>query len=46
MSHPREQPPQPGLHPVEWSCELIGTALLELLAEHHAWGRFATSAEV
>lgn len=30
MSHPHEQPPQPGLHPVEWSCELLGTALLLL----------------
>jgi len=30
MSQPGEWPPQPGLHLVEWSCELLGTALLLL----------------
>ena len=30
MTHPREQPPQAGLHLIEWSCELLGTALLLL----------------
>jgi len=30
MSQPGEWPPQPGLHLAEWSCELLGTALLLL----------------
>jgi len=30
MSQPGEWPPQPGLHLVEWSCELLGTGLLLL----------------
>ncbi len=30
MSKPGEWPPQPGLHLAEWSCELLGTALLLL----------------
>ncbi len=30
MSQPGAWPPQPGLHLAEWSCELLGTALLLL----------------
>jgi len=30
MSQPGEWSPQPGLHLAEWSCELLGTALLLL----------------
>ncbi len=30
MSEPGQWPPQPGLHLAEWSCELLGTALLLL----------------
>ena len=30
MSQPGDWPPQPGLHLAEWSCELLGTALLLL----------------